>query len=244
MSRSGRGAHLDGVEADRCGRQRTSTGSTELTRRARRALVNALNPPDYSAWDRDWPPLRGVAARRGRAHRRRAGASWGTSTATARVDGPDDGAHPARPNGHKGELRVRMWEEALAAQAEGRVRVDRAAGVRLHRPPGSVGGRACCRSSSSPRSCGAGPSGCSSATRTPRTPGPTCATPVGWRRSSPRTTAPGAGRGTSRAPGTDDASGGQGGRGPGGPQGAGGARRTGSCGAGHGAGSAVPAGAG
>lgn len=120
VSRSGRGAHLEGVEAisaDATDVHRV----TELTRGAA-ALVNALNPPDYSAWDRDWPPL--AASLLGAAERTGAGlVVVGNLYGYGRVDGPMTEHTPLRPNGHKGELRVRMWGEALAAQAAGRVRV-------------------------------------------------------------------------------------------------------------------------
>ncbi|WP_406832762.1 NAD(P)H-binding protein [Pedococcus sp. KACC 23699] len=120
VSRSGRGAHLAGVEAisaDATDVDRV----TELTQGAA-ALVNALNPPDYSAWDRDWPPL--AASLLGAAERTGAGlVIVGNLYGYGRVDEPMTAHTPLRPNGHKGELRVRMWDEALAAAAQGRVRV-------------------------------------------------------------------------------------------------------------------------
>lgn len=120
VSRSGRGGHLEGVEAvaaDATDVDRV----TELTRGAQ-ALVNALNPPDYSAWDRDWPPL--AAALLGAAERTGAGlVVVGNLYGYGRVDAPMTEQTPLCPNGHKGALRVRMWQDALAAQAAGRVRV-------------------------------------------------------------------------------------------------------------------------
>lgn len=120
VSRSGRGAHLHGVEpvaADATDADRV----TELTRGAD-ALVNALNPPDYSTWDRDWPPL--AASLLSAAERTGAGlVIVGNLYGYGRVDGPMTEQTPLVPNGHKGALRVRMWEDALAAQAAGRVRV-------------------------------------------------------------------------------------------------------------------------
>lgn len=120
VSRSGRGGHLAGVEA-------VSADATDVNRvaelaRGAEALVNALNPPDYSAWDRDWPPL--AASLLGAAERTGAGlVIVGNLYGYGRVEGPMTADTPLRPNGHKGELRVRMWEDALAAQAAGRVRV-------------------------------------------------------------------------------------------------------------------------
>ena len=120
VSRSGRGGHLDGVEA-------VSADATDVDRvtglaRGADALVNALNPPDYSTWDRDWPPL--AASLLGAAERTGAGlVIVGNLYGYGRVDGPMTEQSPLRPNGHKGALRVRMWQDALAAQADGRVRV-------------------------------------------------------------------------------------------------------------------------
>lgn len=120
VSRSGRGGHLTGVEAvavDATDVDRV----TELTRGAQ-ALVNALNPPDYSAWERDWPPL--AEALLGAAERTGAGlVVVGNLYGYGRVDGPMTEQTALHPNGHKGALRVRMWQEALAAQDAGRVRV-------------------------------------------------------------------------------------------------------------------------
>ncbi len=120
VSRSGRGGDLAGVEA-------ISADATDVERvtalaRGAEAVVNALNPPDYTTWERDWPPMATAALRAAES----AGAGLvivGNLYGYGRVDGPMTEETPLRPNGHKGALRVRMWEEALAAQAAGRVRV-------------------------------------------------------------------------------------------------------------------------
>jgi nucleoside-diphosphate-sugar epimerase len=120
VSRSGRGAHLEGVEAVRA----DATDADRVTALARgaEAVVNALNPPDYSAWDRDWPPL--AASLLDAAQRTGAGlVIVGNLYGYGRVEGPMTEQTQLVPNGHKGALRVRMWEDALAAQAAGRVRV-------------------------------------------------------------------------------------------------------------------------
>ena len=120
VSRSGRGAHLDGVEA-------VSADATDVDRvtelaRGAQALVNALNPPDYSAWQRDWPPL--AASVLAAAERTGAGlVIVGNLYGYGPVDAPMTERTPLRPSGPKGALRVRMWEDALAAHAAGRVRV-------------------------------------------------------------------------------------------------------------------------
>ena len=120
VSRSGRGAHLDGVEA-------VSADATDVDRvtelaRGAQALVNALNPPDYSAWQRDWPPL--AASVLTAAERTGAGlVIVGNLYGYGPVDAPMTERTPLRPSGPKGALRVRMWEDALAAHAAGRVRV-------------------------------------------------------------------------------------------------------------------------
>lgn len=120
VSRSGRGGDLEGVEA-------VSAEATDVERvtalaKGSEAVVNALNPPDYSTWDRDWPPMASAALSAAEA----TGAGLvivGNLYGYGMVDGPITEDTPLRPNGHKGALRVRMWQEALAAQAAGRVRV-------------------------------------------------------------------------------------------------------------------------
>ena len=119
VSRSGRGAEGSGVEAVAA----DVTDASRLTEIATGAasVVNALNPAQYWKWDELWPPM----------HRailtavERSGAGLVTVDNLylyGVVDGPMTEEQPIRPNGHKGEIRARMWREALALHQEGRIR--------------------------------------------------------------------------------------------------------------------------
>jgi nucleoside-diphosphate-sugar epimerase len=122
VSRSGRGAGPggEGVEAVRAD-VRDTDRLVEVAAGAV-AVVNALNPPDYTRWEQDWPPM--AASVLATAERTGAGlVVVGNLYGYGVVDGPMTEDQPLRPNGHKGELRARMWREALAAHAAGRVRV-------------------------------------------------------------------------------------------------------------------------
>jgi nucleoside-diphosphate-sugar epimerase len=119
VSRSGRAPAHEGVEsasADATDVERL----TELATGAS-AIINALNPPKYTVWERDWPPL--AAAALSAAERTGAGlVTVSNLYAYGMVDGPMTEQTPLQPHGHKGELRARMWEEARRAHEAGRVR--------------------------------------------------------------------------------------------------------------------------
>jgi nucleoside-diphosphate-sugar epimerase len=94
-----------------------------LTRLAHGAasIVNAINPPKYTTWDTDWPPV--AQAILTAAERSGAGlVTVGNLYPYGRVDAPMREGDPERPNGHKGELRGRMWRDALALHEAGRIR--------------------------------------------------------------------------------------------------------------------------
>jgi nucleoside-diphosphate-sugar epimerase len=119
VSRSGRGSGIEGVEAVSA----DVTDADRLTALATgaEAVVNALNPPDYTTWERDWPPM--AAAILVAAERTGAGVVIVSNLyGYGKVEGPMTEDLPLRPNGHKGELRARMWREALAAHEAGRIR--------------------------------------------------------------------------------------------------------------------------
>lgn len=85
------------------------------------AVYNCANP-SYTRWDTDWPPIAAALLA--------AAAASGAVLATVsnlygygRVTGPIGPDTPLAPCDHKGEVRVRMWEDALAAHEAGRVRV-------------------------------------------------------------------------------------------------------------------------
>lgn len=85
------------------------------------SIVNAVNPRQYTQWARDWPPVAAALLRAAEA----TGAGLVTVSnlyGYGRVDAPMTEQTPLRPNGKKGEIRARMWTEALAAHRAGRLR--------------------------------------------------------------------------------------------------------------------------
>lgn len=89
------------------------------------AVYNCANPGSYTTWERVWPPLAASILHAAEA----SGAvlaTLGNLYAYGPVDGPMRRDTPLRPSDHKGELRARMWREALAAHEAGRVRVTEA----------------------------------------------------------------------------------------------------------------------
>jgi nucleoside-diphosphate-sugar epimerase len=88
-------------------------------------LYNAVNPPTYDRWTQDWPPI--AAALLGAAER--SGAllvTMGNLYVYGRPRGPMTADSPLAATDVKGRLRARMWTDALAARAAGRVRVTEA----------------------------------------------------------------------------------------------------------------------
>jgi nucleoside-diphosphate-sugar epimerase len=89
------------------------------------ALYNCANPPKYTTWSRDWPPL--AAALLGTAER--TGAVLVTMSnlyGYGPVDGPMTPDLPLRAATVKGRIRAQMWREALAAHQAGRIRATEA----------------------------------------------------------------------------------------------------------------------
>ncbi|MFG2053589.1 NAD-dependent epimerase/dehydratase family protein [Micromonospora sp. NPDC048930] len=90
------------------------------------ALYNCANPA-YHRWPVDWPPLAAAlltAAERTGAVLAAVGNLYGYGP----VDGPMTEATPLAATGHKGQVRNRMWADALAAHRAGRVRVTEVRG--------------------------------------------------------------------------------------------------------------------
>ena len=88
-------------------------------------VFNCANPGSYTQWERVWPPLAASILHAAEA----SGAVLVTLSnlyGYGPVDGPMRRDTPLRPNDHKGELRARMWRDALAAHEAGRVRVTEA----------------------------------------------------------------------------------------------------------------------
>ncbi len=147
LTRSGSGPDHPLVErvaadaADATAMRRHATGVA--------AIYNCANPA-YTRWDTDWPPIAAALLE--------AAASSGAVLATVSnlygygsVAGPMGHDTPLNPCDHKGEIRVRMWQDALAAHDAGRARVvevrasdyaDAGAGSHLARnAPAVVAGR-------------------------------------------------------------------------------------------------------
>jgi len=88
------------------------------------ALYNCANPP-YHMWPTDWPPLASAllaAAESSGAPLVITGNLYGYGP----VDRPMTPDLPLAANTVKGKVRVRMWNEALAAHRAGRIRVTEA----------------------------------------------------------------------------------------------------------------------
>lgn len=118
-SRSGRDAGVAGVRA----LPLDAADAEALTAAARGAasVVNAVNPPRYDRWARDWPPVAAAMLAAARA--------TGTGLVTVSnlygygpVAGPLTPDLPLRATGTKGRVRARMWADALAAHQAGDLR--------------------------------------------------------------------------------------------------------------------------
>ena len=80
---------------------------------------------NYTRWAREWPPL--AASLLTAAGDTGAGlVIMGNLYGYGEVDGPIHAGQPLAATGPLGRIRVRMWEDALAAQRAGRVRVTEA----------------------------------------------------------------------------------------------------------------------
>lgn len=88
------------------------------------ALYNAVNPA-YHRWATDWPPVAAALL----ATAERTGAVLVTMSnlyGYGRPAGPMTSGTPLAATDTKGRVRIRMWEDALAAHEAGRVRVAEA----------------------------------------------------------------------------------------------------------------------
>lgn len=108
--------HVTPAAADAADREsvtRIATGAS--------AIINAANPSRYHTWERDWPPV--AASLLATAEATGAGlVTVSNLYAYGRVDAPITETTAVRPAGRKGEVRARMWADALAAHEAGRVR--------------------------------------------------------------------------------------------------------------------------
>ena len=120
VSRSGRAPAVEGVLAAAL----DATDADALTDVVRGAdvLYNCANPPDYTRWAREWPPLAASLLQAATA----SGAAYvimGNLYGYGPVVGPITPELPLATTSANGRIRARMWEDALAAHRAGRVRV-------------------------------------------------------------------------------------------------------------------------
>src|SRR5688572_9799874 len=121
LSRSG-GRSTDAVEH----RQVDAVDADAVSEASRgaAALYNAVNP-EYHRWATDWPPVAAALL----AAAERTGAVLVTMSnlyGYGRPTGPMTPQSPLSATDVKGRVRIRMWEDALAAHEAGRVRVTEA----------------------------------------------------------------------------------------------------------------------
>ena len=85
------------------------------------AVIYSCAGPAYPRWVTDWPPLAAALLRAAET----SGAlliTTGNLYGYGAVDGPMSEDLPLRPNTEKGQVRVRIWNEALEAHRAGRIR--------------------------------------------------------------------------------------------------------------------------
>ncbi|WP_329048935.1 NAD-dependent epimerase/dehydratase family protein [Amycolatopsis sp. NBC_01488] len=115
---SRRGGGPDGVQlvaadaSDAATLARHTSGAT--------ALYSCAGPA-YHRWPTDWPPL-GAALLHAAESSGAVLVTTGNLYAYGAVDGPMTEQLPARPNSVKGEVRAKLWADALAAHEAGRIR--------------------------------------------------------------------------------------------------------------------------
>ncbi len=118
VTRSGTGPEHPGIE-------RVAADATDADRltalvAGADALVNCAAPP-YDRWKQEFPPLADALLTAAE----RTGAGYvmlGNAYGYGPVDGPVTEQQPLAPTTVKGEVRARMWTDALAAHRAGRVR--------------------------------------------------------------------------------------------------------------------------
>ncbi|OUC93342.1 NAD-dependent epimerase/dehydratase family protein [Streptosporangium minutum] len=122
VSRSGSGpAGVEKVAADAS----DSAALIRLTRGAD-AIYNCVNPL-YHRWMQDWPPIADSLLATAEA----TGAGYvilGNLYVYGPPSGPMRESDPLRPTSEKAGVRVRMWQDALAAHEAGRIRVTEVRG--------------------------------------------------------------------------------------------------------------------
>lgn len=119
VTRSGSGPEHPGVR--RVAADASDTDVVVRLTAGATAVYNCINPA-YTRWDTDWPPV-AASLLAGAEASGAVLATVGNLYGFGRVDGPMDQATPDVPVDHRGEVRARMWAQALAAHQAGRARV-------------------------------------------------------------------------------------------------------------------------
>lgn len=84
-------------------------------------IINAMNPKNYGEWAETWPPINKSVIEAASRH-------WlklvitGNLYGYGKVSEPMTESTPMNPNGTKGQVRVKMWQDALSAHHAGHVR--------------------------------------------------------------------------------------------------------------------------
>lgn len=125
VSRSGRGPDIPGVH--RVALDVANAPALATAARGHRTIVNALNPPTYTHWQRDWPPMASAILAAAEA----AGADLVTVSnlyGYGPVSGPMAEDLPLSATGTKGRVRATMWQQALERHRAGALRVTEVRG--------------------------------------------------------------------------------------------------------------------
>ncbi len=125
VTRSGSGPDLPGVE-------RVAADASDAARLGELAtgadvVYNCVNP-QYHRWATDWPPIADALLRAAEG----SGAVLVTTSnlyGYGEVDAPMTEQTPLAASGTKARVRIRMWEDALAAHRSGRIRATEARGA-------------------------------------------------------------------------------------------------------------------
>jgi len=125
ITRSGSGPARPGIE--RIAADATDAGV--LARHAEGAVaLYSCAGPAYHRWAIDWPPL-GAALVRAAEVTGAVLVTTGNLYGYGQVDAPMTERTPLRPNSVKGEVRAKLWTDALAAHQAGRIRTAEVRGA-------------------------------------------------------------------------------------------------------------------
>ncbi|MFG3259785.1 NAD-dependent epimerase/dehydratase family protein [Streptomyces sp. NPDC048172] len=118
LTRRGGGPELPGI--DRVAADATDPDA--LARHAEGAVaLYSCGGPAYHRWPTEWPPL-GAALIRAAEATGTVLVTTGNLYGYGQVDAPMTEQLPMRPNSVKGEVRAKLWADALAAHQAGRIR--------------------------------------------------------------------------------------------------------------------------